>query len=126
MEKVRVVVANEPRAYREAIGTVMRELRPDVEVVTVEPGDLDDEVFRCPPLLVVCSRLTDAVLAYCKSWIALYPNGESHAEISIGGRFITLADVAFDALMSLLDEAVAFGKPRGDLSQQRPSSWPPR
>ena len=53
MEKLQVLVANEPCAYREVITGVLRELRPHIEVNAGEPDGLDGEVARLRPHLVV-------------------------------------------------------------------------
>ena len=41
---LRILVGNEPRSYREAISGAIECMRPDAEVLTVEPEELDLEV----------------------------------------------------------------------------------
>jgi CheY-like chemotaxis protein len=60
---VRVLVANEPRSYREAFAFAFRTLRPHVEAIVVEPEALEREALRLRPDLVVCDRVTPAVAA---------------------------------------------------------------
>lgn len=103
MEKVRVLVANELRSYREAIGEVFKKLRPHVEVHCVEPEELDGEIVRVRPHLVLCSRLTDAVRTLF-AWVLLYPDGKNRAEVSTAGERMTLFDVELDHLLSILDK----------------------
>ena len=55
----RVLMANEPRAYREGIAAVIGQLRPVVEVETVEPDALDDSIERFSPDMVICSKATE-------------------------------------------------------------------
>src|SRR3954452_1899963 len=76
MEHIRIMVANEPRAYREAIGSALWELRPQTQVTIATPEELDGEVLRLHPHVVVCSELTDAVREHAMTWIVLYPNGK--------------------------------------------------
>ncbi len=102
MEKLRVLVANEPCAYREAITGVLRVLRPDIEVDAVDPDGLDGEVARLRPHLVVCSRITVAQQALL-GWVMLYPDGENRAEIFTAGERITLDNVEFGDLLSFID-----------------------
>src|SRR5437762_2668083 len=59
--KMRMLVANELRSYREVIGTTLQALKPNVEVLIIEPEELDREVERSTPDLVLCSHLTPAV-----------------------------------------------------------------
>ncbi len=56
METVRVLVANEPRSYREAIAGVIRVVcGPFLEVLEAEPEGLDAAVLGVRPHLVICS-----------------------------------------------------------------------
>jgi hypothetical protein len=112
-----VVLANEPRAYREVISAVFEALRPEVEVFTVDPEDLDREVSRLGPHLVVCSRCTGLVGRSAPAWIELYPDGASYAVVSLDGDRKTYADVDLQALLSVLDAVAADvhrgARPRG-------------
>ena len=100
---MRVLVANEMCAYREVIAEVFQELRPHLEVRCVEPDDLDHEIACHRPHLVVCSQLTDAMHSLL-AWIMLYPDGENQAVVSTAGELITLVDVEFSHLLSILDK----------------------
>ena len=53
---MRVLMAIEPRSYREVIGEAIRGLRPHLEVVIVEPDALEPEMARLDPELVICSQ----------------------------------------------------------------------
>ena len=102
-DTVRILIANEPRAYREAITAALRALRPHAEVILVEPDRLDGAVLRLAPDLVVCSRLTEAVRACPLAWVLLYPNGKSQAVISFAGQLTTVAGIDFEGLLALVD-----------------------
>lgn len=102
---MRVVVANEPRSYRESISAAFEALRPQVQVSTVDPEDLDQEVERLAPQLVVCSRLTSAVEHDAPIWVLLYPNGASHAVVYQNGVRTHHPVMDLDTLLSVLDEA---------------------
>src|SRR3712207_3421815 len=102
MQKMHVLVANEPCAYREAITGVLRDLRPHIEVDAVEPEALDCEVARLRPHLVVCSRITVALQALL-GWVMLYPDGENRAEIFTAGERVTVDNVEFGDLLSFVD-----------------------
>jgi hypothetical protein len=102
MNDMRVLVANEPNVYREAIAEALRELRPHVEVSTAEPGDLDREIGRLEPHLVVCSRISTAVEAV-RAWVLLYPDGENRAEIKAADSRVTVEDMKLGDLISAMD-----------------------
>jgi len=105
VEPMRIVVANDPLAYRDVIGSTVRVLRPDVDVVTVAPDELEKAMLDSAPDLVVCSRLTAAVDARARAWIMLYPDGASGATISVAGERTTVADIDFLGLLTAIDRA---------------------
>lgn len=79
MEPLTVLVANEPRAYRDALAGALAALRPDLRVESLAPDALDLALDRPRPPVVVCSRLTPRVEALACAWIVLYPGQESVA-----------------------------------------------
>lgn len=103
MTNTRVLLAYEPLAYREARGGTLRELRPAVEVTIVPPVDLDREVVRLHPHLVLCSAVTGPERSRPPSWSPLYPNGHGVMITSIAGRETTIFDPAFDAVLHAVD-----------------------
>ena len=54
---MRTLITIEPRSHREALKFVLRELRPHVEVRIAAEDDLEQEVMRFCPDLVVCNSL---------------------------------------------------------------------
>ena len=103
MEKMRILVANDPCTYREAITGALSELRPHVEVSTIEPGGLDGEIERLHPHLVVCSCPCAAAQNGTLSWVMLYPDGDNRAEIVTAGERATVAGIRFGDLLSIVD-----------------------
>lgn len=106
MEKMRTLVANDPRVYREVITDALKRLRPLIEVSAAEPEELDREVARLRPHLVICSRAgASFAQAGCLAWIVLYPEGKDRAEIgSNGGRTALLDGVGVNDLLSVVGE----------------------
>ncbi len=110
MHKLRVMVANEPRSYREAIATTFQLLRPDVEVAIAEPEAIDAETARLTPHLAICSRLTASVKTAVLAWIELYPEHESIARICVGGEHSTIVGIELADLLSIVDRAESLAK----------------
>ena len=101
---MRAPIANEPAIYREVICAALKELRPDIEIFTSEPDDLEGEFLRILPQLVVCSRPTKLVERDAPACVELYPGGASHAVVkSLDGSRRTLPTMDFDTLLSILD-----------------------
>ena len=98
-------MANEPRAYREGIAEVFRQLRPNVEVVTAEPEEIEDRILRLVPDMVICSDATDVVHERVPLWVELYPDYGSRSVVSIEGRRTTIEEIQLSDLLSIVDSA---------------------
>jgi hypothetical protein len=98
-------MANEPRAYREGIAAVIGQLRPEVEIETVEPEALGTSIGRFSPDMVICSKATDALKSCVRVWVELYPENASLSVASIGGRRVEYAEIQLPDLLSIVDKA---------------------
>ncbi|QIN81280.1 hypothetical protein GBA63_00585 [Rubrobacter tropicus] len=103
----RVLLANEPRSYRQAIAGALQALRPDVEFEEIEPETLDAEVVRRGPQLVICSRATRAVQAAAPSWVELYADYGTISSVSIHLERTTVEGMEISDLLQIVDRAVA-------------------
>ena len=101
--KIRALVANEPRTYREVLVHALRNLRPQFEVRAAEPDDLDAEIGHLHPHLVVSSEGCSAVRNGVLIWVTLYPNDENRAEVVTAGGRATLVGIEFDDFLSIID-----------------------
>ncbi|CAN5198245.1 MAG: hypothetical protein M3Q62_01250 [Actinomycetota bacterium] len=101
----RVLMANEPRAYREGIAAVISQLRPEVEIETVEPNALDTSIERFSPDMVICSKATDALKGGVRVWVELYPENAAFSVASIGGRRMEYTEIQLPDLLSIVDKA---------------------
>ena len=99
----RILLTNEPRSYREAIAAGIRLLRPNVEVIVLDPDGLDAGVQRHEPDLVVCSRATDRVRHDVHAWIELYPESGTRSMVNVGGEEWTFEDIQLSDLLSVVD-----------------------
>ncbi|MDP9472703.1 MAG: hypothetical protein M3Q71_18895, partial [Chloroflexota bacterium] len=77
--RLRVLVASEPRAYREVLAGTLAELRPRLLVHLLEPAELDETTRLLRPALVVCSQLSAVVQAHAGAWLLLPPEGAARA-----------------------------------------------
>ncbi|HKG25483.1 MAG TPA: hypothetical protein VKB09_07525 [Thermomicrobiales bacterium] len=102
----RILVANEPRTYREALTLAVRAERPLLDVRAVDPADLDREVARCRPALVVCSELSPTVELRSAIWVLLYPEGARLAVVGDGEAPAVTGDLDLPGILDLVDRAV--------------------
>ena len=63
-----VAFEDQYRAYREVIGAAIQVLRPQVEATTTGLDDLEAEVARLDPQLVICSQDRPASLPPGVTW----------------------------------------------------------
>lgn len=111
MRRLLVLVANEPFTYRETLSAALRELRPDAEVLTVDPDSLDLELERRAPDLVACTNRAHPAGRRIPVWVDLYPNGESRVVVVAWGECSTLTEIGLNGLLSILDQ---ISRRRGD------------
>jgi len=96
-----VFIANEPRAYRETIATALGLLRPEAQVVVIEPEALETAIVRQAPDVAFCSQLSPAVTTV-PTWVLLYPDGANMAVINIRGIQSTTAELTLTDLAQVI------------------------
>jgi hypothetical protein len=101
-----VLIAIEPRSYRQAMGEALRSMRPHVEVVVLEPGTLGAGVARLEPEVVFADG-PDASSSSSggPAWVEFRPYEEPPARVRLAGRRWELGEVELSDLLSLVDEA---------------------
>lgn len=105
-----VLIANDPLSYREVMAVTIQQLRPEVEVWTSDPADLEREILRLEPNLVMCSQAPVVAHPYLLTYIVMYPNGENRAEITTAGQCVNVPDIEFGNLLSIIDDMVLLGR----------------
>jgi len=102
-----VLVANELASYRESIAAVLRISLPCVEVFEAASADLNREVLRLRPELVICSRITSLVEARVPNWVELHPECRPFSTFCLGGERSVKEQVNLSDLLSVVDGAAA-------------------
>jgi hypothetical protein len=109
-----VLLALRPRIYSEAIGRVIADLRPGLEVLVVEPDDLPAEMERKAPALVLCSHPRPEGSGDDVRWAEYRPYLDPEV-IRVDGHDELLPGLRFEDLVGLVDRLAA-GLPSGRLS----------
>lgn len=104
MKGLRILVAMDMRSYREVLAETFREFLPDTQVFEAEPEDLDRDVDRLQPDVVICSKVTDLVEAGVPNWIELYPGHGMESIVSIGGERRVFERIQLADLFSIFDQ----------------------
>jgi hypothetical protein len=106
-----VLLAIEPRSYAEAIGGVIAELRPGIDVVVVSPEELLPEMERRMPTLVLCGDDRPDGCDEAVRWAEFRPYEEPEV-VRIDGRDERFPGLGLEDLLGLVDR-LAVGSRRG-------------
>ena len=104
-DRLRVILANDPRSYRESIAAVFRQLRPELSVEVVEPEALDGCVDTFRPHVAICSRITSGVRDRVPVWVELYPDHDARSVSHERGKRTEHAEIQLQDLLSIVDRA---------------------
>ena len=102
-----VLVANELASYRESIAAVLRYSFPDLEVFEATSADLNREVLRLRPELVICSRATSLVRDRVPNWVELHPECQTLSTFCLEGEHSVKEQVELSDLISIVDRSAA-------------------
>jgi hypothetical protein len=107
---MRVLVAFDEvyRTYREVIATGIQLLRPQVEVTTTALDELEQEVARLDPQVVVCSRDRPASVPPGVAWIMVPFDPVPRT-----------SEVTLEKLLEIIDRVQETGQP----GQRRAKHW---
>ncbi len=97
-----IILANEPRAYREVIAGTLRALFPRLAIAVLEPAELLPWLRQTRPALVIHSQVDPAAESGTPASLQLYPSGAGHAVVDLGGQRTTVVDFALDDLLALI------------------------
>ena len=106
-----VLFAIEPRSYAEAIGGVIAELRPEVDVLVVHPEDLVAEMERRAPTLVLCGEDRPDGCDEAVRWAEFRPYEEPEV-VRVDGRDERFPGLGLEDLLGIVDR-LAVGSRRG-------------
>ena len=100
-----ILIANEPRSYREALASVLRLVRPSLEIRETDPDGLDQALLGRSLAVVIASRPNVALEQRAATWILLYPEGARLAVVCDAGT-IPMRDLDLTGLLAIIDRAV--------------------
>jgi hypothetical protein len=72
---IRIVVASEPRSYREALAGVLSDRHPGSSVIAADPAEIHAMPETVAGALVVCNDVSGRVSELAAGWIRLTSEG---------------------------------------------------
>lgn len=103
-ESFRLVVACEPRVYRDVLATILGQMRPGIEVRAADSADLQDAIAAGAPHMVIASCPADVDVP---AWITLYPNGRQEAVVTLAGEKKMHHSFELTEILAIVDRAMS-------------------
>jgi hypothetical protein len=104
--EIRVLVAFEEsyRTYRDTIAAAVRILRPETEVKSTTLEELEGELERLDPEVVICSRHKEVESGTRLASIELSMNPTIPTKMSVGGRHFERTNPKVEELLEVIEE----------------------
>ena len=105
---MRILVAVEPRMYREVIALSLHQHRPDAEVLICPPESLAREMGRFGPHLLVLDDNDGGApdgLSEVLYRVEILLGASMDARISVDGQAREVKDICIEDLLAVVDEA---------------------
>ena len=105
---IRVLISFEDgfHAYRDTIAAAIRIVRPNAEVVTVEPVDIRETVKRIRPDVLIGSPLTRDDVEGVPAWVELSLDPAKPSRVNLNGCYSETVNPTLDKLLDIMDEVV--------------------
>jgi hypothetical protein len=105
--RIRVLIAIAPKMYGQVLAHSIAINRPGLEMLRLEPAELDGQLVGFDPQLVFCNEATDRIRAHAASWVVLTcPAGDKmDASACLWGHRQAGADVGMADMLALVDAA---------------------
>ncbi|MEW6635234.1 MAG: hypothetical protein AB1425_00310 [Actinomycetota bacterium] len=100
------MIANEPRAYREILAETLRDLRPEVDFLLMEPGELAEAIPRLKPEIVICEEASAAVREGAPVSLEISFQQGPHAFLNFHGRRSRIENIQLSDILSIVDAAI--------------------
>jgi hypothetical protein len=92
------------RTYRETIAAALRVLRPETEVKSTTLEELEGELERFDPEIVICSGHKEVEPGTRLAWIELPVDPFMPTKISVGGRHYERTNPTMEELLEVIEE----------------------
>ena len=92
------------RTYRETIAAALRVLRPGTEVKSTSLEELEGELERFDPQVVISSGHKEVELGIRLAWIELSVDPTMPTKISVGGRHYERTNPTMEELLEVIEE----------------------
>ena len=113
--RVLIVYEDSHRSYGEAMVGAVRASRPGLEVALAHLRELEAELERFDPHLVVCSRPNTFDPGGRAAWVLLSDDPDEPSEVCINGRHRRLENPGLEEMLEIIDETEGMVRSGRDL-----------
>jgi hypothetical protein len=99
-----VAFEDDYQVYREMTAAVLRALRPGIEVKSTTLEELEGELERFDPQVVICSGHKEIEPGIRLAWIELSMDPTMPNKISVGGRHFERTNPTMEELLEVIEE----------------------
>ena len=92
------------RTYRDTIAVALRLLRPETEVKSTTLDELEGELERFDPEVVICSGHKEVESSTRLAWIEFSVDPTMSTKISVGGRHFERTNPTVEELLEVIEE----------------------
>ena len=93
------------RVYMDAMAAAIREFRPEVEVALVDAEELETQVERFDPQLLICSPpIPEIAVDDGLAWIELSPEPEQASRFRVGDRHWESTNPTLGEILPVVEE----------------------
>ena len=110
-----IVYEDSHRSYGEAMVGAVRASRPGLKVALTHLRELEAELERFDPHLVVSSRPNTFEVGGRAAWVLLSDDPEEPSEVCIDGRHRRLENPGLEEILEILDETEELVRPGREL-----------
>ena len=111
---MRILITVPPLIYREALAAAVHQHRPDLEVRIAPPEDVEEEMGRLSPHLLVHNEtdgLDPALLSPLLGWIEVLYSDTMDAKVCSDGQVSEVRDISIADLLTIVDDVEAAIRP---------------
>ncbi len=103
-----VLIAIAPQMYRETVAHSIRSRRPDVELETCPPEDLDRKLALLQPDFLLCHDTAPEAREQVRNRVEIIYSDSLDATIFRDGQSTRIADISLERLLTVLDLIAVF------------------
>ena len=109
---LRVVVSFENgfHAYQDTLAVAIRILRPDAQIVTVNPEEIGAIAKRFGPDVVIGSPIKKADVENVPAWVELSLDPARSSKVNVRGYYSEIVNPTLDKLMMIIEEVAPMNR----------------